>query len=371
MAPTQPQLEIEALAKSFRRAKGKEVRAVDDVSLRMEMGDLVVLLGPSGCGKTTLLRCVAGLERPDSGRIALGGVDVFNSARGVEIPPERRKIGMVFQSYALWPHMTVAGNVGYPLKMAGLGRAEIDERVRRMLDMMRIPELGNQYPGQISGGQQQRVALARALTRGDDMILFDEPLSNVDAKVREHLRLELLAMQRELGFAALYVTHDQEEAMSLATRVAVVSDGAIRQLGTPQEVYRAPNSLKVARFIGSANQLDGAVARIGETIAVDTALGRIVLPRMKLPYADGTRVSLISRPERWNIESEPPANGGAWKGKVRAAAFLGAHNQYLVELGATEIQVWQQGSQLLPIGSEVWCRVEPDAFVIFEAEAGA
>ena len=371
MAADKPQLDIEALTKSFHRAKGQEVRAVDNVSLRMEMGDFVVLLGPSGCGKTTLLRCVAGLESPDSGSIALGGAEVYSSARRLEVPPERRNLGMVFQSYALWPHMTVAANIGYPLRMAGQCRADIDARVKRMLEMMRIEDLANQYPGQISGGQQQRVALARALARGDDMILFDEPLSNVDAKVREHLRLELLAMQRELGFAALYVTHDQEEAMSLATQVAVVADGAISQIGSPQEVYSNPKSLKVAKFIGSANQLDGIVTRGGSDLAVDTPLGRIRLPEAVLPYAEGGRVSLVSRPERWRIAKSRPETKEAWQGRVRAAAFLGAYNHYLVDLGKTELQVWQQGAQLMPIGSEIWCRVEPDSFVVFPAETPA
>ncbi|MBN9063380.1 MAG: hypothetical protein BGP06_09860 [Rhizobiales bacterium 65-9] len=371
MTAAQPQLDIEVLAKSFHRNKGRDVRAVDNVSLRMEKGDFVVLLGPSGCGKTTLLRCVAGLESPDSGRISLGGETVYDSALGLEIPPERRNIGMVFQSYALWPHMTVAANIGYPLKMAGAGRAETDARVKRMLDMMRISELANQYPGQISGGQQQRVALARALARGDDMILFDEPLSNVDAKVREHLRLELLAMQRELGFAALYVTHDQEEAMSLATRIAVVADGVIHQIGTPQEVYRTPRNLKVAKFIGSANQLDGTVVNDGTGPAVETPLGRIALKEAALPSAVGSRVSLISRPERWRISMDRPHAAAAWPGKVRASAFLGPYNQYLVDLGETELQIWQQGSHPLPIGSEVWCQISADDLTAFVSDSAA
>lgn len=362
------QLKLTDLSKTYRRANGQLVHAIDNVSLDVKRGELVVLLGPSGCGKTTLLRCVAGLEQPDSGVISLDGDDVFDAAHKVEVPPERRHIGMVFQSYALWPHMTVGQNVGYPLKMSGLGRGDIDDKVARILELMRIPELGGQYPGQISGGQQQRVALARALVRGDNLILFDEPLSNVDAKVREHLRLELLSMQRELGFTALYVTHDQEEAMSLATRIAVVADGRISQLGTPQEVYFSPNSLNVARFIGSANQIDGRVLAAGTTPAVETPLGTIELPAGAVPAAE--RIALVSRPERWEIATAPLEGGLSWKGRIRASAFLGSHNEYLVDLNDKhDIQIWQQGSELLPIGTQVWCRVKADAFCVFDIDA--
>lgn len=367
MAQDDIQLQLDNISKSYRRADGRAVRAVNEVSISIRKGEFLVLLGASGCGKTTLLRCVAGLEQPDNGRMAIGGREVFNSASGVEIAPERRRIGMVFQSYALWPHMTVVENVAYPLRRRGVPKAEAGEKAMRILEMMRIAELGRQHPGQISGGQQQRVALSRALVCGDDLILFDEPLSNVDAKVREHLRLELMSMQRDLAFTGLYVTHDQEEAMALATRIAVVADGRIAQLGTPQEIYRRPQSLYVGRFIGSANQFDGTLERTSVGGVVDTALGKIALTSRSIT-ATGRNVAVLSRPERWILDDEKSDGGLGWPGRILASAFVGSHNEYLVDVAGLRIQVWQLGASVLAPGTEVFCSIEPDAFVVLDRE---
>jgi len=359
------QLRIDHLSKSYKRQDGTPVRAVDDISVEVSKGDFLVLLGPSGCGKTTLLRCVAGLERPTQGKIFLGDRLILDTASGVEIPPEKRRVGMVFQSYALWPHMTVEENITYPLRMRGASKDVQHSKVRRVLDMMRITDIAEQHPGQISGGQQQRVALARALACGDELILFDEPLSNVDAKVREHLRLELLRMQRELGFTALYVTHDQEEAMALATKIAVLGNGRIAQLGTPQDIYFRPLSLYVGRFIGSANQIDGHLTKQSDSAVIDTPLGRIRVPTRCIA-AKGSHVTVLSRPEHWSLTSAPNQNDLCFEAKVRASAFVGSHNEYLVEVSGVELQIWTLGQQLLQAGSKMWCSIPTESLVVLD-----
>ena len=256
-------LRIIALEKRFRREKGDEVRAIDSVSLDLERGSMVTVLGPSGCGKTTLLRCIAGLEIPTGGEIWNEGRLLSSGDRGILVPPERRQFGMMFQTYAIWPHMSVFRNVAYPLKGRGWSKARITERVESILNIVGIEHLRNEYPGRMSGGQQQRVALARSLVNEPKVILFDEPLSNVDAKVREDLRLELLSMQKEIGFAGVYVTHDQDEAMAISDRIVVMSDGKVLQVGTPREIYRKPVSRFVASFIGVANMWEGRLTNCG------------------------------------------------------------------------------------------------------------
>jgi len=235
---TKALVDIAGVSKSF-RSRHSTVTALGDVSMLVQEGEFVVLLGPSGCGKTTLLRSVAGLEKPDRGRIEIAGRTVFDSAQKIAVPPENRGLSMVFQSYALWPHMTVFDNIAYPLR--NRKRPDVKGHVGRALEMVRCGELASRYPGQLSGGQQQRVALARALASGDQLILFDEPLSNVDAKVREAVRFELLNLQRELGFSALYVTHDQSEATALAHKIVVMRQGAVAQIGTPRAKLLVPS----------------------------------------------------------------------------------------------------------------------------------
>lgn len=362
------QLRIEAVNKVYKRDDGGEVRAIDNVSLEVERGEFVVLLGPSGCGKTTLLRSVAGLEKPDSGKISIGGTAVYDSAKGLDLPPEHRKIGMVFQSYALWPHLTVFENVAYPLAMRGIKGNAAKQRVQIVLEKVRISHLADQYPGKISGGQQQRVALARAIVCEDSLVLFDEPLSNVDAQVREHLRVELLTMQRQIGFTALYVTHDQHEAMGLATRIAVVSNGRVDQYASPMEIYRNPKSFQIADFVGSINQLEGHVVSIEAGLTVETPIGTIRPTASDSTPPKGSKVVLISRPESWNLSTKPAEGDGAWAGKVKASSFFGSFSEHLIDLGRLEVLVWQNASDPLQVGQPVWCTAAHSAFTAFRQD---
>ena len=351
---------VRELAKSFRREDGSHTRAIDGVSLDVAPGEFVVLLGPSGCGKTTLLRSIAGLEQPDGGAIEIRGNTVFDAGRGIDLPPEKRRLSMIFQSYALWPHMTAAQNVAYPLQSRKLKKKEIAERVERVFGLVGIPELQRQYPGQMSGGQQQRVALARALAGEADLILFDEPLSNVDAKVREQLRFELLSMQRELGFAAIYVTHDQAEAMELAHRVAVMRNGQVAQVGPPREIYLEPSSRYVADFVGSANELNGTVTSLdGGTAVVSTDLGDV----RGVPaggVAAGDDVVVVCRPERTELSAVEPQSPNRWRGEVLAAAFLGANLEHVVRVGEHTFRLWSVDTNLLDAGTEAWLHVQPE-----------
>ena len=274
MTAAEDRLEVRELWKIF-----DGVVAVQDVTFRMGAQEFFTLLGPSGCGKTTTLRCVAGLEVPTRGEIRLGGRVVSAPASGVFVPPERRAIGMVFQNYAVWPHMTVFDNVAYPLRLQRLDRREVTRRVGAVLEVVALSGLERRYPAQLSGGQQQRVALARALVRQPALLLLDEPLSNLDAKLREQMRFELKELQRRLRVPILYVTHDQAEAMALSDRVAVMREGCIVQVGPPLEIYRRPADRFVADFIGLMNFLPGRLlGRDAAGVAVEV-LGR----RLRLP----------------------------------------------------------------------------------------
>src|SRR3954452_13294977 len=229
--------------------------AIDDLELDIEEGEFVALLGPSGCGKTTTLRCVAGLERAGAGRISIGSTTVFDSTRRVNVPPDKRRIGMVFQSYALWPHMTVRRNIGYPLKARGMKASLKDGSIERTAEMVECDILLDRYPMQLSGGQQQRVALARALVAKPQVILFDEPLSNLDARLRDQMRTEIHRIHRSQPFTSIYVTHDQIEALALGQRIAIMRVGGLEQLGTPEEIYENPATEYVASFIGMSNRI--------------------------------------------------------------------------------------------------------------------
>jgi len=260
-------LSIENLHKVFQASGNTEVRAVDGINLSVQPGRLLTLLGPSGCGKTTTLRCLAGLERPDSGRIVIGESPVFDSAKGIFVPPSDRGIGMVFQSYAIWPHMSVFENVAFPLRVARTRKytsAEIKDKVRQALEMVRLGGFEHRSSTQLSGGQQQRLALARGLVHEPKVLLLDEPLSNLDAKLREQMRFELKHLQRTLRITTVYVTHDQAEALALSDEIAVFNAGRIVQRGSPQDIYSHPASRFVADFIGSANFLAGSVTQEAE-----------------------------------------------------------------------------------------------------------
>ena len=330
-----PRVSVRNLVKRYRSKRG-EVLALDDVSIDIARSERVVLLGPSGCGKTTLLRCVAGLEQPDEGEIEINGVTVFSASRGIFVPPESRGISMMFQSYALWPHMTVAGNVLYPLEnRAGSDRNANMRKVDTALAMVACDGLQNRYPGQLSGGQQQRVALARAVIANDGIVLFDEPLSNVDAKVREQLRLELITLQRKLGFAWLYVTHDQTEATAVADRIAVFRSGQIAQLGSPQEIYNRPRSRYVAEFMGSSNTVAGMVAACdAQATVVRTEIGTFHLQSNEHASV-GDMVTIMFRPEQIEIRkgATAPTGPNSFQGHFEASMFLGNCSEHAILIG--------------------------------------
>ena len=356
-------LSLVNLGKQFKRLDGTIVPAIDDTSMTVKHGEFIVLLGPSGCGKTTLLRCIAGLEKPDSGKIEISVRVVSSGAEGTFIPTERRGLSMIFQTYALWPHMTVFSNIAYPLKVSGKNRPdkrEIEKRVNRVLEIVGISDLGTQYPGQISGGQQQRVALARALVSGSEIVLFDEPLSNVDAKVREQLRLEMLTMQKQIGFTAIYVTHDQSEALSLADRIAVIDKGRVIQLGSPQDVYMRPETRYVAQFIGNMNEVEGVLTEIsGEKVVIQTDLGLIVAEvKNTVQVGVGDKVVAVWRPGRTTMHlSDPGSIDNLWHGNVHVSQFAGTHWENILAVGSHQYKQWSTGSDHPIPGSKIWVSV--------------
>ena len=338
-------LAIENLQKVFQAAGGSEVRAVDGVSISIASGSILTLLGPSGCGKTTTLRCLAGLERPDSGRIVIGDTTVFDSAKGIFVPPSDRGIGMVFQSYAIWPHMTVFENVAFPLRVARnrkYSAAEIKDKVARALEMVRLGGFERRSATQLSGGQQQRLALARGLVHEPKILLLDEPLSNLDAKLREQMRFELKRLQRSLRVTTVYVTHDQSEALALSDEIAVFNQGRIVQRGNPHDIYSHPSSRFVADFIGSANFLTGSVTREADAdgmVAVATAHGDF-----RCPFAEvvrlGQKVVVTARPEDLMLYPTPPGDGvNALAGTVSGRVFLGDVIDYIVDIGEAELRI--------------------------------
>jgi len=301
--------------------------AVEDFNLQVERGEFVSFLGPSGCGKTTTLRMIAGFEAPSSGFIRLDGMDITNR------PPNQRNVGMVFQAYALFPNMTVGDNIGFGLKIKKRPAEAIRKKVEEMLALIHLPDKGHNYPYQLSGGQQQRVALARALAIEPQVLLLDEPLSALDAKIRVELRLEIRRIQQQLGITTVYVTHDQEEAMSLSDRVVVMSRGVIEQVGTPFEIYNYPKTSFVASFVGTLNQLRCTV--------VDAAAGRLSYGGQDLTTSDsislpnGATVTLMLRPEELRLGTEGGDN--RLNGKVESVNFLGSIVRVGVNLGGAPI----------------------------------
>ena len=312
---------------------------VDNISFTAEEGQLTTLLGPSGCGKTTTLRMIAGLEVPNAGEIRLGDETVTSPALGINVPAERRNIGMVFQSYAIWPHMTAFENVAYQLRMRGLARAEIDRQVSSVFELLRLKDLERRYPGQLSGGQQQRVALARALVYKPKVLLLDEPLANLDAKVREVVRFELKELQKRLGFTAIYVTHDQNEAMALSDKIIVMDQGKIVQEGTPSDIYERPATRFVAEFVGQSNLLFGRVRHRNDgSWAIELANDYVLSlpPDANLPT--GPEICICVRPEDLQIARESESQGGL-RGVISTKAYLGNLSLYRISCGSTQLQV--------------------------------
>ncbi len=369
-----PRIEVNRLIKTFHRVGGQKLTPVDDISLDVGAREMVILLGPSGCGKTTLLRCIAGLERPDSGEIVLDGKIVFSSKKKIFVPPTQRQLSMIFQSFALWPHMSVFENIAYPLESRKAPKNEITPRVRQVMQMVGISDLELQYPGRISGGQQQRVALARALVSNSVAVLFDEPLSNVDARVREHLRIEMKRMQKQLQFSGLYVTHDQAEAMELGDRIAVLDSGRIAALGRPRDIYEQPGSEYVATFLGSANIWPGSVVDAGPThVRLATAGGDLIaeITPGASPSAPGADLKIMVRPEKIRISKDPRDDGrNALSGRITARTFTGPAVQFFVECAGLTVRVVSMQDNLqddLAEGDMAHLSIDPGAVKILPA----
>jgi iron(III) transport system ATP-binding protein len=343
------------------------VEAVHDLTLEVREGEMLVMIGPSGCGKTTCLRCLAGLERPSGGRIAIDGKLVTAVDRGVFLAPERREIGMVFQSYAIWPHLTVFENIAYPLHAMRLPRQEIRRQVEEILRLTRLEGLAGRYSAEISGGQQQRVALARSLAGRPKLLLFDEPLSNLDANLRVEMRDEIKDLQRRLGFTGFYVTHDQVEAMVVADRIAVMLGGRIRQIGTPEQLYERPESAFVASFMGAANLLPGVVRHCGHTgaeVAIEGGLS-VLVPGGGAPAGRAVQVSI--RPEAIRLRpGAPREDADEWAGQVRAATYLGSAIIYRVQVGPWLLDVLAGPDERLPAGAAVAVATVPSRRVLID-----
>ena len=364
MAERSGDLVIEGLVKLFEGG----VRAVDDVSITIREGEFVTLLGPSGCGKTTTLNCVAGLERPDAGRISVGDDVLTDVSRRLVLPPERRDLGMVFQSYALWPHMTVHDNLAYGLRLRKVPRAEIESRIRATLDLVELSGLEKRYPYQLSGGQQQRVALARAVVAEPRVLLLDEPLSNLDAKVRERARFWLRDLQRRLGITAVYVTHDQAEALAISDRVAVMSAGRVLQYAPPNDIYERPNSRFVAEFIGRSSFLRGEVVRVADGRAEVRLAGSgtmVSAAATTAGTASGDHVVLAVRSERIDMRGEN-ARENVVRARIKSFVYGGAEYEYILDTPEGELRA---SSQRAVSGPEVSLHLPPDAIVVLREEA--
>ena len=358
-------VEVEHLSKQF----GPET-AVRDLNLAVAQGEFVTLLGPSGCGKTTTLRCIAGLERPDAGEVHIDGRVVASAEQGIYLYPEERNIGMVFQSYAVWPHMTVFDNVAFGLRIRRTDRARMRELTMKALDLVGLAHLADRYATKLSGGQRQRVALARAIAYEPKVILFDEPLSNLDAKLREQMRVELVRLQHDVGITSVYVTHDQAEALVMSDRVVVMNDGVIQQIGDPQTIYARPATSFVARFIGVANLLDGILlGRNADSCDLEIPLGQERAP-LRVHAAGGNgatrgqQVVLSLRPEDIALHRARPGeltdDVNVIEGDIIDTVYLGCFLQCHVRVGQHELKVQTSNHEPLVPGEKVYLSFHPD-----------
>jgi len=360
-------LNVSGLCTDYVGERGQVIRAAQDVAFNVPPGKLFTLLGPSGCGKTTTLRSIAGLERPRSGEITVGGELIYSSQKNIFIPPNRRGLGMVFQSYAIWPHMTVFENAAFPLRVSrkGLSRQEIEGRVLRVLKTVALEEMAEREATKLSGGQQQRLALARALVMEPRLLLLDEPLSNLDAKLRERMRFELKRLQRELGITTVYVTHDQSEALALSHSIAVMNGGRIEQVGSPREIYQRPGSQFVADFVGSTNFLRGTVSG-GDTTAgffrIDSELGSIKVRAVDSLLA-GEAVTVSVRPEDIELSETKPQGENVWQGTVDQKVFLGESVDFQVAVGERRLQSRGHPSLRTRVGETIYLRMDPEKCV--------
>ena len=355
-----PEINVQNLVKQF-----GDQRALDDVSFAVKEGELFTLLGPSGCGKSTTLMSIAGFQQPEAGRIAVGDETFFDASRRVAVPAEQRNLGIVFQSYAVWPHMTVFDNLAFPLKVRKLKRAAIRTRVLEVLELVEMTAYEKRYPHQLSGGQQQRVALARALVYSPSVLLLDEPFSNLDAKLRERARAWVKELQHRLGLTTIFVTHDQDEALSMSDRVAVMSAGEVQQIGTPEDVYRRPANRFVAEFVGRVNLIEGAAATTAGGAVVEVADSALRLTLGAGQEASG-QVTIAIRPEAVTLipfDDRSADETNIWDADVGTVAFLGDHYEY--EVSAGHIPLTVQSSRLVP-GDRIKVHIPPSACAVVD-----
>jgi iron(III) transport system ATP-binding protein len=366
-------IRVEGLRKTF-ESKAETVRAVEDVSFEVAPGEIITLLGPSGCGKTTTLRCVAGLERPAAGRVAIGQHTVVDCAAGVFVPPHRRNLGMVFQSYAIWPHMSVFENVAYALEGRRLRKSEVKALTLEALERVKLAHLADRPAPRLSGGQQQRVAIARALVGKPQALLFDEPLSNLDAKLRVEMRGELRRLQKQIGLTSIYVTHDQAEALAISDWIILMRDGRIVETGRPAQIYRYPQHVFTAQFIGNTNLIPGRVASVNGTsgrVVLDTPLGPLVGTDPGKRLAMGAAAQLSVRPE-----DIIPSHGGSAghssvnriDGAIEFAIFAGTAVEAEVRCGEMKIQCLLGREVDFATGRQISLRFSPEVCVVLPEE---
>ncbi|MDJ0274929.1 MAG: ABC transporter ATP-binding protein [Aigarchaeota archaeon] len=353
-------LRVQGLRKTFRVKSGRLVQVVEairEMDFEVREGEVFTLLGPSGCGKTTTLRCIAGLEDPDEGEVEIGGVTVFSKTRSISVSPEKRGIGMVFQNYSVWPHMSVFENVAYPLRAKGVPKDELVRRVRWALSLVKLDGLEDRPATRLSGGQQQRVALARAIVSEPKVLLLDEPLSNLDAKVREELRDELRHLLRSMNIATVYVTHDQLEAFVMSDRIGLMSEGELLEVGDPVQTYFRPRTKFGAEFLGSANVLEGELLPDG---TVDTRIGKIVV-ESRDPTLDHGKVYVVFRSESVDLDLTGTCSGttNAFAGTVREKKFLGDRWELSVEVSGVILRVSLPSRVNVATGSRVCVRIDP------------
>jgi len=357
----QPYLQVESLVKKF-SGEGHDLAAVNGISFQVPKGRLFTLLGPSGCGKSTTLRCIAGLEKPEGGAISVNGQVQVNTAEKVFVPPHKRGIGMVFQSYAIWPHMTVYENVAYALEVKHVPRREVRERVMEALELVGLGGLEDRPAPKLSGGQQQRVALARAVVGRPNLLLFDEPLSNLDAKLRERMRHEIRELQRRLEITTVYVTHDQTEALAISDTIAVMEGGKILSMGSPRDIYGEPENRFVADFVGLTNILHGRAA--GNSLPdgtgrVDVSFGKVRC-RFLGEIRAGDEVEVLIRPENISVSlSSPDVVENAWQAAVDQVTFLGECQDCNVKIQDESLRIRVHPALELKPGQKVYLETNP------------
>jgi spermidine/putrescine transport system ATP-binding protein len=364
-------VELQDVVKRFPTPEGGEVFAVNHVTIQIKNGEFFSMLGSSGCGKTTSLRMVAGFEWPTSGEVYIEGVAQRHT------PPFKRQVNTVFQSYALFQHMTVFQNVAFGLEMDKAGKDEIKKRVGRALEMVQLTGMDRRYPRQLSGGQQQRVALARAIVKTPNVLLLDEPLGALDLKLRKEMQLELKALQQKLGITFIYVTHDQEEALTMSDRIAVMSEGKVLQMGLPVEIYERPNCKFVADFIGTSNFLEGAVKSLEKDSALvyipalNAEINGIVSGRVSV----GETVAVSIRPEKIRLAEKAVLNQNCFEGRIDLVTYIGSDTHLHVSVNDLKLKVWEQNkiSSLDPaayytVGQKIWITLFPENTLVLANE---